>query len=56
MGKIIFSVILIFTTIAAWFTHLFICFTVGKWGFLIAGATFFPIGIIHGVGHWLGWW
>jgi hypothetical protein len=25
---------------AAWFTHLFVCFTNAKWGFLIAGAIF----------------
>ena len=24
----------------AWFTHLYVCFTAAKWGFLIAGAIF----------------
>ena len=38
--------------ILAWFTHLFTCFSEGMWGFLIAGAIFFPIGIIHGVYLW----
>ena len=36
----------------AWFTHLFYCFANAAWGFLIAGAIFFPIGIIHGIYLW----
>lgn len=39
-----------------WLQHLYTCFTEGLWGFLIAGAIFFPIGIIHGWGIWLGFW
>jgi hypothetical protein len=42
--------------LAAWLTHVISCLAVGKWGFLIAGALFFPIGIIHGIGIWLGAW
>ncbi len=41
---------------SGWLTHLYICFTVGAWGFLIAGAIFFPIGVVHGWGLWLGIW
>ena len=26
------------------------------WGFLIAGAIFFPVAIVHGVGIWFGFW
>lgn len=37
----------------AWFTHIFTCFSEGMWGFLIAGALFFPIGILHGFFIWL---
>jgi len=40
----------------AWFTHLFVCFTDDRWGFLIAGAIMFPIAIVHGVGIWFGAW
>ena len=40
----------------AWFQHLYTCFTDERWGFLIAGAIFFPIAVIHGVGIWLGLW
>ncbi len=41
-----------FLSITAWFTHLFYCFSAAAWGFLVAGAVFFPIGIIHGVYLW----
>lgn len=36
---------------AAWLNHIITCFSDGLWGFLIAGAIFFPVGIIHGI--WL---
>ncbi|QWY83067.1 hypothetical protein [Rhizobium phage RHph_X66] len=38
----------------AWLTHIIVCLKAGFWGFLIAGALFFPIGIIHGFGIWIG--
>ena len=41
---------------AAWITHLVVCFTDEKWGFLIAGAIFFPVAIVHGTGTWFGAW
>jgi len=37
---------------AAWLTHIFTCFSDGLWGFLLAGAIFFPIGILHGIWLW----
>lgn len=40
--------------LAAWLMHVIVCLGDGSWGFLIAGAIFFPIGIIHGVGVWFG--
>jgi hypothetical protein len=40
------------TLFAAWLTHILTCFADGLWGFLIAGAIFFPIGILHGVFLW----
>jgi hypothetical protein len=36
----------------AWLTHIFTCFSEGLWGFLIAGALLFPIGILHGFFIW----
>ncbi len=41
---------------AGWFTHLYVCFTEELWGFLIAGAIFFPVAIFHGWGNWFGFW
>lgn len=41
---------------AAWITHIITCFSDDRWGFLIAGALFFPVAIIHGVGIWFGAW
>lgn len=49
-----FGGVLIFAVIAAWFTHIVTCLMDGLWGFLVAGAIFFPIGIIHGFMIWLG--
>jgi hypothetical protein len=43
-------------TFMAWLTHVVHCFTDELWGLLIAGAIFFPIGIINGVGLWFDWW
>ncbi len=40
----------------SWITHLYVCFTDDRWGFLIAGAIMFPIAIFHGIGIWLGIW
>jgi hypothetical protein len=37
---------------AAWLTHIFYCFSHTLWGFLVAGALFFPIGILHGMYVW----
>lgn len=48
--------LLIVVSVTAWLTHIITCLTLGKWGFLIAGALLPPIGVIHGVGVWLGVW
>jgi hypothetical protein len=42
--------------VAAWSTHIYVCFNNGQWGFLVAGALFFPVAVIHGIGIWFGWW
>ena len=38
---------------AAWLTHISFCFATAAWGLLIAGAIFFPIGVLHGIWLWL---
>lgn len=48
--------VLVALIVAAWFTHLYVCFTEQAWGFLIGGAIFFPVAIVHGAGIWLGVW
>ncbi len=50
------AVILILWIIAAWFTHIIVCFKTASWGFLIAGALFFPVAWVHGTGIWFGAW
>lgn len=47
---------LLLGSIAAWFQHVYTCFNERLWGFLVAGAIFFPIAIVHGIGIWLGLW
>ncbi len=42
--------------VVAWFTHVITCLGTEAWGFLVAGAVFFPIGVVHGVGIWFGVW
>ena len=55
MGGLLVAVLIGLST-GAWFTHLFVCFSDDRWGFLIAGAIFFPVAIVHGIGIWLGIW
>ena len=47
--------LIVVTPVAAWLTHIVVCLKMASWGFLIAGAIFFPIGIIHGIGLWFGY-
>ena len=41
------------TCLAAWLNHVFTCFSEGLWGFLLAGAIMFPLGILHGMWLWV---
>jgi len=41
--------------VVAWGTHIAYSIMVEKYLLLIAGAILPPIGMIHGVGIWLGW-
>jgi hypothetical protein len=52
----IFILIFFVISFCGWINHLMICFTEDRWGFLIAGALFFPVGVIHGIGRWFGAW
>ena len=52
--NVIVGVIIGGVSLAAWFTHLYTCFSDDRWGFLIAGAIMAPIAIVHGIGIWFG--
>jgi hypothetical protein len=41
---------------AAWLTSIVFCAANGARPLLIAGAMFFPVGIVHGIGIWFGGW
>lgn len=41
---------------ATWLTHVIVCIETSRWGLLIAGALFFPVGMVHGLGVWFGFW
>jgi len=53
---VLFGLGLVVWTVAAWFTHVFVCLKTASWGFLIAGAIMFPVAVIHGTGAWFGAW
>ena len=42
--------------ILPWITHVVVCLKDTDWGFLIAGAIFFPVAWVHGTGVWFGLW
>ena len=46
--------LILFTCYSAWLTSIIFCATNGHRPLMIAGATFFPVGIVHGVGIWFG--
>jgi hypothetical protein len=52
----LFAVCIFVICVAGWITHIVYCFMAAAWGLLIAGAIFFPIGVVHGIGRWFGWW
>ena len=41
---------------SAWLTSIVYCAANGMRPLLIAGAAFFPVGIVHGIGVWFGGW
>ena len=52
---IMIQIIIVLIFIPAWFNHIIYCINTELWGFLIAGALFFPIGVIHGIELWFGY-
>ena len=50
------GIVIVLFALGGWVQHLITCFTEDRWGFLIAGALFVPVAVIHGWGIWFGWW
>jgi len=43
-------------TYSAWITSIVFCASNNLRSLMIAGAAFFPVGIVHGIGVWFGGW
>ncbi|HVY18385.1 MAG TPA: hypothetical protein VHB27_24410 [Rhodopila sp.] len=41
---------------SAWLTSIVFCAAHDRWPLLVASASFFPVGIVHGIGIWFGGW
>lgn len=54
MKDTLFTIAVIAATLGGWLTHCITCIQDERWGMLLAGAFFFPIGIIHGWMIWFG--
>ncbi|WP_437871577.1 hypothetical protein ACSD7O_25005 [Methylorubrum extorquens] len=39
---------------AAWVTHVVACIKASAWVLLLFGCIVAPVGVIHGIGVWLG--
>lgn len=53
-GASFFGWIMLALLASGWLTHVITCITDDRWGMLLVGGLFFPIGIIHGWLIWLG--
>lgn len=47
------TLLLMLTMFCAWLTHVVTCAEAQLWGYLVTGAIFFPIGIVHGFVIWI---
>lgn len=56
LQTVAFFVLPILVAYAAWLTSVVFCASNGARPLLIADATFFPVGVVHGIGLWLGGW
>lgn len=48
------SISAFFAVIAAWVTHVIVCIKASAWVLLLFGCIVAPVGVIHGIGVWLG--
>lgn len=42
------------TVVSAWVTHVIVCIKASAWILLAFGCIVAPVGVIHGIGVWLG--
>ncbi|MBO9194368.1 hypothetical protein J5277_09645 [Rhizobium sp. 16-449-1b] len=47
-------ILVIIASIAAWITHVIVCIKASAWVLLAFGCIVAPVGVVHGVGVWLG--
>lgn len=45
---------LLMATVAAWITHVVVCIKASAWILLAFGCIVVPVGVVHGIGVWLG--
>lgn len=48
------AVLLVITALSAMVTHIIVCIKTSAWILMLFGLFFAPVGIIHGIGIWLG--
>lgn len=48
------GLILCLVLLAAWVTHTIVCIKTSAWVLLGIGYFLLPVGVIHGIGVWLG--
>ena len=49
------AILAILVGMAAWFTHVVNCIKDEQWFLLVIGLLAAPIGWVHGLGIWFGW-
>ena len=56
LGVVIGFFTMILAPFAGWVNHIIYCFEKHEYLLLLVGAVMAPIGSIHGIGLWFGFW
>jgi len=54
VSSIFASLLLLLGSAAAWITHVIVCIKASAWVLLLFGCFVAPVGVVHGIGVWLG--
>jgi hypothetical protein len=54
VGLLLAVLSLLLGSAAAWITHVIVCIKASAWVLLAFGCIVAPVGVIHGIGVWLG--